>query len=72
MSVIEEIYQHSLRLPEEDAKQALAFILFLEQRSLVQQKIEQVYSRQLGTLKDKVQVKFSDDWGMTDAELLNT
>lgn len=37
MGVAELMYQHSLHLSEEEAKQALAFVQFLEQRSLATQ-----------------------------------
>ncbi|GAA5015343.1 hypothetical protein GCM10023206_26340 [Acinetobacter puyangensis] len=52
MSVVEMIYQHSLHLSEEEAKQALAFILFLEQRSMNHEQTQKVVS----DLKEKLEI----------------
>ena len=63
MTLAESIYQHSLRLPEAAAKEALDFIEFLEQRYAVQAKpspLSQPHQRRAGSAKGKL-VIISDD-----------
>ena len=72
MGIAEKIYQHSLRLPDEAARQALAFIEFLEQQSQRQTAMNQplahhrvMTKRQAGSAKNQL-VIIQDDAHLAD------
>jgi hypothetical protein len=67
MTLPEMIYQHSLRLPDAAAREALDFIEFLEQRYGVSQpKTTPVQRRQAGTAKGILQIVEEDDAHLAD------
>lgn len=77
MGIAEKIYQHSLRLPEDAARQALAFIEFLEHQAHHQQESTQLAldtnlfshkasKRQAGTAKQQLIVVQEDDTHLLD------
>ena len=79
MGIAEKIYQHSLRLPEDAARQALAFIEFLEHQTQHQQASSQhavdtstfgfkSSKRQAGTAKQQLVIMQDDDTHLLDFE----
>lgn len=68
MTLAETIYQHSLNLPEEAAREALIFIEFLEQRYAVSSKEKEVDERLLSLTKEQREAyeylsNIRIDWG---------
>lgn len=68
MSLAENIYQHSLRLPEQAAREALDFIQFLEQRYVDKETLpsrskdtESFLAAVAGTLGDDFPKDITDD-----------
>ena len=70
MSIAENIYHHSLRLPEQAAREALDFIQFLEQR-YIGNTLQQKQSDDTEAFLAAVAGKFSDDFpdDITDDDL---
>lgn len=72
MSIAEKIYQHSLRLPEDAARQALAFVEFLEQQSQHQTATNESLAqsiaakRQAGSAKHQLIIVQDDDAHLAD------
>lgn len=67
MSIAELIYQHSLNLPEHAAKQALAFIQFLEQQPQIEiDEPEPVKKRQAGSAMGQLVILQNDDQYLND------
>lgn len=67
MTLSEMIYQHSLRLPDAAAREALDFIEFLEQRyGASQPKPLPVQRRQAGTAKGILQIVADDEAHLAD------
>jgi len=69
MSLAEVIYQHSRRLPEQAAREALSYIEFLEQRYCVAQpeiSVEDDTERFLTAISDGLSDDFPDEIGDND------
>ncbi len=68
MGIAEKIYQHSLRLPEDAARQALAFVEFLEQQTATNEPIahHSVAKRQAGSAKHQLVIMQDDDAHLAD------
>lgn len=72
MGIAEKIYQHSLRLPEDAARQALAFVEFLEQQSQHQTATNESLTqsiaakRQAGSAKHQLIILQDDDAHLAD------
>lgn len=66
MTLAEQIYQHSLHLPEEAAKQALAFVEFLEHRHAANDAAAKTARRQAGSAKDTLVILADDDDHLAD------
>ena len=71
MSIVENIYQHSRRLPEQAAREALDFIQFLEQRYVTKttraEDTEAFLVAVAGTLSNDFPDDISDDDLGTDS-----
>lgn len=63
MTLAETIYQHSLNLPEEAAREALDFIEFLEQRyaNNLKRASHEDWARQVRSLSGTLSDDFPDD-----------
>ena len=72
MGIAEKIYQHSLRLPEDAARQALAFVEFLEQQSQHTTATNQalahpiVNKREAGSAKHQLVIMQDDEAHLAD------
>lgn len=67
MSIAENIYQHSRRLPEQAAREALDFIQFLEQRYVTKTSRTEDTESFIAAVAGKLSNDFPDD--ITDDDL---
>ena len=67
MGIAEKIYQYSLGLPEEQAKQLLSYAQFLQQQA---NHIQPSGKRQAGLAKSSIKI-IDKDWHKPDADIEN-